>query len=269
MKIPDIKRVFAIPAAFVAAALMLADAMTAPLSQSYDASISAGQDRTDRKKEPEETQIPVANYAASGQAEPVVRDLRHVRSSRYDKRRAEPLSELPPGIEELPLISHWGRRIAALPSTQSDAVVIGEVTDAQAHLSNDRSSVYSEFTVRVEEVLKGLNQIPIAPSEAITLEREGGGVRFPSGRVQRYRIAHQGMPLVGRRYVLFLKYNKQGGGFSILTGYDLRKGRVIPLDSLDQFGVYKGTDENSFLNAVRDSIAHPTEVQPPKSGEDQ
>ena len=146
----------------------------------------------------------------------------------------------------------------ALPSAQSDAVVIGEVTDAQAHLSNDRTSVYSEFTVRVEEVLKNPNQIALTPSEAIILEREGGAVRFPSGRVQRYRIAHQRMPLVGRQYVLFLKYNNQGGGFSILTGYDLRKDQVIPLDSLDQFAVYKGTDKNSFLNAVRDSVAHPS-----------
>jgi hypothetical protein len=42
----------------------------------------------------------------------------------------------------------------ALPTHISNAVVIGEVTDAKAYLSEDRTSVYSEFTIRVGEVLK-------------------------------------------------------------------------------------------------------------------
>jgi len=253
----------------VAFPIALAIAMATLPSQNYNAAISAGQDRPDKKKESEDNQMPVAIFAASEPADPGVRDLRHVRSSRYDKRRPEPLSELPAGIEELPLISHWAWGTTALPSTQSDAVVIGEVTDAQAHLSNDRTGVYSEFTVRVKEVLKNLNQVSLTPSEGVILEREGGAVRFPSGRVQRYRIVHQGMPLVGRQYVLFLKYDDQAQSFSILTGYELYRGRVIPLDSLDQFAVYKGTDENSFLNAVRHSIAYPSQVQPSKGSENQ
>jgi len=250
----------------VALPIALAIAMTTLPSQSYDAAVWAGQDRPDKKNESQDNQMPVATFGASEAADPAVRDLRRVRSSRYDKRRPEPLSELPAGIEELPLTSHWAWGMTALPSTQSDAVVIGEVTDAQAHLSNDRTGVYSEFSVRVKEVLKNFNQVSLTPSEAIILEREGGAVRFPSGRVQRYRIVHQGMPLVGRQYVLFLKYDDQAQSFSILTGYELHKGRVIPLDSLDQFSVYKGTDENSFLNAVRDSIAYPSQYSLRKAG---
>lgn len=37
----------------------------------------------------------------------------------------------------------------SLPAIESDAVVIGEVTDAHAYLSNDRTSVYSEFELRI------------------------------------------------------------------------------------------------------------------------
>jgi hypothetical protein len=250
----------------VAFPIALGIAMATLPSQNYNAAISAGQDRPDKKKESEDNQIPVATFAASDPADPAGRDLRRVRSSRHDKRRPQPLSELPAGIEELPLNSHWAWGMVALPSTQSDAVVIGEVTDAQAYLSNDRTGVYSEFTVRVKEVLKNLNQVSLTPSEVVILEREGGAVRFPSGRVQRYRIVHQGIPLVGRQYVLFLKYNDQAQSFSILTGYELHKGRVVPLDSLDQFAVYKGTDENSFLNAVRDSIAYPSRYSLRKAG---
>ena len=42
----------------------------------------------------------------------------------------------------------------ALPIIQSDAIVIGQVTSAQAHLSSDKTNVYSEFVVRVNDVLK-------------------------------------------------------------------------------------------------------------------
>jgi hypothetical protein len=161
--------------------IALAIAITTLPSQSYNTAISAGQDRPDKKKESQDNQMPVATFNASDPADPAVRDLRRVRSSRHDKRRPQPLSELPAGIEELPLTSHWAWGMVALPSTQSDAVVIGEVTDAQAYLSNDRTGVYSEFTVRVKEVLKNLNQVSLIPSEAVILEREGVPYDFHPG----------------------------------------------------------------------------------------
>jgi hypothetical protein len=218
-------------------------------SQGKSFSMSAAQ----QKKASLEDQIPVAAYTALGPTDPAVRELRHARGSRYDKRRPQPISELASGVEELPLITHWESGIAALPSTQSNAVVLGNVLDAQAYLSNDKTGVYSEFTVHIKEVFKDSNQVPLKPNDAITVEREGGGVRFPSGRIQQYRIANQGMPSIGRTYVFFLKHNDSGQDFSILTAYEMRKGRVLPVDDVGQFAIYKRTDEISFLNAVKDS----------------
>ncbi|HXG66548.1 MAG TPA: hypothetical protein VNO70_15720 [Blastocatellia bacterium] len=155
--------------------------------------------------------------------------------------------------------------MVALPAAQSDAVVRGEVIDAQAYLSNDKTGIYSEFTVRIGEVLKDFQQAPIADDQQITVEREGGAVKFSSGRIQRYSIANQRMPRVGRQYVLFLKYNEEGKDYSILTGYEIRRGRVIPLDALAQFAAYKNSEEVSFLNAVKDAIARPAQTS--KGGE--
>jgi hypothetical protein len=192
-----------------------------------------------------------STYSVSEPADPTARELRRAKNSRYDNRRPQPISELADGAEELPLITHWWANISALPAAQSDAVVIGEVIDGHAYLSNDKTGVYSEFTIRVKEVLKAGNQIPLDADNSIVIEREGGAVRFPSGRVQKYRIAHQGMPRPGRQYVLFLKYNDLGHDFSILTGYELREGHVLPLDSVDQFASYKNADKTSFLDTVR------------------
>lgn len=242
-----------------ALAIALATTLATMPSQSHNASISTGQKRISDKRESQKNQMPVAIYAASESNNAAERDLRRVRGSRYDNRRSQPISELPIGTEELPLNSHWAWRLSALPSVESDAVVVGEVLAAKAYLSNDRTGVYSEFTVRITETLKDGNDLPLDSGDSITVVREGGSVQFPSGRIQSYHIAHQGTPRVGRRYVLFLKHNDQGQDFSILTGYQLRKGRAFPLDSLDLFTAYRGTNENSFLNAVRESIARPNQ----------
>jgi hypothetical protein len=91
------------------------------------------------------------------------------------------------------------------------------------------------------------------PGVSIIAEREGASVRLPDGRVIRYEIAYQGMPQVGRQYVLFLKYEPQGADYRIITGYELRKGRVSPLDKADHFATYSNLREETFLNEVREA----------------
>jgi hypothetical protein len=64
----------------------------------------------------------------------------------------------------------------ALPAAQSDALVIGEVTDAKAFLSEDKTSIYSEFTVNISEVLKNSCSAQLAPGHSVDTERYGGAV---------------------------------------------------------------------------------------------
>lgn len=200
-------------------------------------------------------ELPVAIFDAPQPADPAERALRQARSSRYDRLGAQPIAEAPPGSEPLPLNAHFWWGMQAIPTDHSSAIVLGEVVNAQAYLSNDKSNVYSEFTLLIKEVLKDSQEFPLTSGKLIAVERPSGAVRFPSGRVQRFSINKQGMPRVGKRYVLFLKYNEQGQDFSILTGYQLRNGRVLPLDDLGPFTVFKGTGETSFLDVVRQAIA--------------
>jgi len=65
------------------------------------------------------------------------------------------------------------------------------------------------------------------------------------------------VPGVGCKYVLFLS-GEQSAGFTIVTGYELREGRVSPLDNVGSghpFTKYDGADEQSFLAELRTAIA--------------
>lgn len=155
----------------------------------------------------------------------------------------------------------------ALPTTISDAIVIGEVTEAQAALSEDRTSVYSEFKTRIEEVLKSGGGTPVTSDTFVTALRPGGGVRFPSGKVRRFGVEGRTLPRVSRRYLLFLKFDNLAQAFYIVTGYELRGGKVFPLDGIPRYGSenhpfaaygkYKNADEATFLNDVRQAIINP------------
>ncbi|HEX8502549.1 MAG TPA: hypothetical protein VF659_18345 [Pyrinomonadaceae bacterium] len=153
----------------------------------------------------------------------------------------------------------------AIPAVKSDAVVVGSVADAQAYLTGDKTDIFSEFRVRLDDVIKSSTGA-LAAGDLIITTRGGGGVRFPSGKVIRY--GHHGKPLprVGRRYVLFLRHNNDGSDdYSIVTAYELRDGHVFPLDGvalngevLMQYAAYqkfKEADEAAFLGEVRRAVA--------------
>lgn len=204
---------------------------------------------------------PVVDYGGQVTGSKTTR-LRSLRGNRHDKQGPKAIEELPVGTEPLPEIDHWLSRLPAFPVTKSNLIVVGEVLRAKAYLSNDKSGVYSEFDIRVDDILKDDGGW-LAGGNLLVAERSGGAVRFPSGRVQRYRSLHQGTPQIGRRYVLFLKRGNEAQGFLILTGYELREGYVVPLDGQDAgrqktnlaFAAYDGAEEEMFLNSLREAIS--------------
>ena len=149
-----------------------------------------------------------------------------------------------------------------LPVRQSDAVVIGEVAYAKAYVTSDKSTVYSEFTIRVIKVLKDDNQKPIPSEGSIVAERPGGRVRYPSGHISRFAISSLGMPRATGKYVLFLNRNEQEEPYNLVTGYELRDGRVSPLDTInsdvvsyDEYQTYINMDEGKFFEKLDAAIA--------------
>lgn len=151
----------------------------------------------------------------------------------------------------------------ALPAASSGLIVIGEVTRVAAHLTPDKDDLYSEFTIRIQEVLKGSNAHQAG--SLIVADREGGALRFPSGAVFQLRVKHEGLPGAGRRYVFFLRQNPETQDYNILTAYELRGQKVFPLDSstIPKIGssqptpsdVFADADVQTFLSTVTNAIA--------------
>lgn len=235
-----------------------------------------------RQKESLVEGLPVSDYSAAAEADdPGRRAARQSRGRHFSARLSNPadarrfeINEETQSTYSLPPTHTPPEQ--ALPAALSDAVVVGEVADARSYLTPDRTNIYSEFTVRVEALLKNTAPTPLYPGATAAALRDGGGVRFPSGKVVR-RAAHgKSYPQAGRRYVFFLKHLGDGQGFDIVTAYELRAGRVFPLDGADAEGgvveeyaahqKFKGEEEGAFLALVREAITRDSQASP-KGGE--
>jgi hypothetical protein len=144
----------------------------------------------------------------------------------------------------------------ALPVEESNLIIIGEVTNAEAILSSDQSSLYSEFTVRVKEVLKNGTTEPLTRGDAIFVERLGGRFKLPSGTLVVERASGTKMPLVGRKYVLFLIKHPDNSTF-IYAGYDLSGEKVVALDNYEHnlTTKYNGAPVRKLLSDIRSALA--------------
>jgi hypothetical protein len=202
-----------------------------------------------------EAEFPSVDRDEPDEPDAAKRAKRLTKNSRFDGRHMVPDNPSRSGSGAV-LINDWEVGIPALPAAQSKVVVIGEVTDVQAHMSNDRNNVYSEFAVRVEEVLKNSTDTRLTSGSRIVLERQGGIVKHAPDNSRFYRIEGQGFPRKGRRYVFFLNPVGPELDYTIVTGYELRGKQVVLLDTSPQFRVYAGVDEVTFLNAVREAIAN-------------
>jgi len=213
-----------------------------------------------KEKSHKQRLLPIVDIPEKELTDPHLLSQRKEKASRYDRQSSQPIQE---GymISARVWSTHWFKDLTPLPFEHSDTVLIGGVIRSSAHLSNDKTGIYSEFDVQVEEVLKDtLNSINVG--DKVCLERFGGAVRFPSGVIQKYETRGQGMPIVGERYVFFLK-RKNEMDFAIVTGYQLDGQVVLPLDGAIMeegqgaypFDVHHGSDVSDFLRILRTQVS--------------
>lgn len=199
-----------------------------------------------------EDEFPSVDYDEADDPDPAKRAKRAKKNSKHDGKhlvQADP----PKSSGGSTLITDWEVGLDSIPAPQSKVVVVGEVLDAQAHMSNDRGRVYTEFTLRVLDVLKNESSCQVSAGGVLVVERVGGIVRHAPDNSQVYRIEGQGFPRSGRRYVLFLNYTGPEDNLPIVAGFELREGKVFMLDGAQQFRRYAGMNEAEFLKLVRDA----------------
>ncbi len=207
-----------------------------------------------RAKAEAESKVPIAQYSKNDVTDPHERSKRDAKNHRFPKGRLDDL----PGVTETEIVDGTGIETrSALPIAASDMVIIGNVLDARAYLSTDLTGLFSEFKVAIERLFKVPDGFNAFVGTNVVVEREGGRIRYPSGRTRWIRFAHEGMPAAGERYVFFLKQSSTPGTFLIVTAYELKNGTVIPLDGvsdfenkLPQFASYEGMAEDEFVRTV-------------------
>jgi hypothetical protein len=136
------------------------------------------------------------------------------------------------------------------PFSHSDSLIVGRVTAGQAYLSDDKRDIYSEFNVSVQEARTiSSAERHIQSGDSVVVQRYGGAIRLPSGKVLFRALGDFSMPLVGKRYLLFLKYDPSTEDFHIVTGYQLDGQHTYNLD------VHSHSDRTS------DKLIHPLREQ--------
>jgi hypothetical protein len=201
------------------------------------------------KVERSKAALPRAEYAAPEPQDPALRQLRKARDKQY--RRGASFENLREDVTEISLGSHDLLDISGLPVEQSDLVVVGTITNAKGYLTENKAAAYSEYSVNINEVIKGA---ATPTGSQVIAERVGAKVVLPGGRTILVSDAYRGTPEVNHRYVLFLKYSPEGKDYLIIIAYDLRSGRVMSIDRLPQCAFFDGNEETAFLDLVRSSI---------------
>lgn len=199
------------------------------------------------------SQFPITDYDAPEPKNIGEPEKRKEKSKRYDnklfvRKYPHPKTSETSSTDEISIPP-------AVPVAESEIIIIGEVLNAQAHLSNDKSGIYSEFVIRVEEVIKNNNSHKIDLNSLITADRPGGIVRYENGQQVIYSIMEIRLPLIEGRYVFFLSNAERNLNYNILTGYELKDDTVYPLDKNSRFERFKGMSEINFIKIVREVLA--------------
>jgi hypothetical protein len=153
-----------------------------------------------------------------------------------------------------------GPGFAAIPVSDSELIIIGRIAKAQPYLSENRTTIYSEFSVSIEDVFKNETGKLIGPGSFVTADREGGAILMPDGRALRYIVnGIGGLPKQGGKYVLFIKKKSLNDDFTIITGYKVQTDGITPLEELNDRLPYTSMTESEFINEVKRAILNSTD----------
>ena len=174
----------------------------------------------------EQTQADVVQEEQES-SDPKERELRRAKNIRYNTGGSD-LTIRKPNTEHF--VEHiWPRGLPLIPSSESAVVVRGTVVTMQPYLSQDRSRLYTEIGVRVEEVLK--SDVDLSVGDTLIVDRLGGALNLKSSQLVRDDISIEGLGKTrsGGRYVLFAQRVNEGNDITLIKGYELRDGRVFRL----------------------------------------
>jgi hypothetical protein len=144
------------------------------------------------------------------------------------------------------------------PGDRADVILVGSITGVQAFQSNNHAIIYTESTIRIEQVIDQTTQAgQVKPGGTITLTDLGGALQLPNSRVIKTVVRGGGNELQPHgRYVFFLRYMKPLDAYGCTKAWQLTGGKAAAVASDDLARVaagrstYHGMDEASFIGAL-------------------
>ncbi len=190
------------------------------------------------------------------------------RRASHNREAQQPIEELHGDVTRLPENRDAIGGHNPLPVNTSDAILIGRVDRSAAHFSSDRTGVFSTFEVSVTKVLSTDKLTEsIQDGSTIVIERDGGRVRYPSGKIESLSVYGRNMPDVNSTYLFFVKESPgakpwtptNDEGLDLLTGYELKDGKVYALDRAPRPGLllyekFDGTAEGDLIQMVESLV---------------
>lgn len=198
---------------------------------------------------------PITDYGASSSEHAAKALKRNKRSQRFNKSAFRVHPDDP--SENSVIVDGVDANLPAFPLAHSSDVFIGTVSASQAFMAADQTGVYSEFAVEVNRVLKTADP-QLSAGCVVELQRSGGRVKFRSGRTHGYSVDKENMPQIGGQYVFFVQRDPAHDILRIVTAYQLKNGKIEPLDELPQFLRLAGREEPEFLKDLQIAISAET-----------
>ncbi|MGZ8843952.1 MAG: hypothetical protein ACXW18_09845 [Pyrinomonadaceae bacterium] len=212
-------------------------------------------------KQLDDAAAPVVDLSNVSEVDRVDKNARKLKNARHDKSGTDKTHPYP-NVSDVVGEPEWRSGYSDLPVDKSDVVVEAVVADSRAFLSEDKTGIYSEFTLIVSKILKVGSGLTINLGDRIVTERFGGKVRYPSGQVTRWRIARQGVPIIGKKYLFFLAKLDEDS-YQLLTAYEIRGSKIVALDGSRTelgkqggsiFDKHNGKDLSQFMEEVEMAI---------------
>lgn len=194
---------------------------------------------------------PITDFIVSLPQDPDKALKRNKRNKKFNKSQFRVHPKDP--SENSVIVDAVDPKLPDLPVANSSDIFIGTVVASQAYITEDQTGVYSEFTINVSRVLKTADP-NLSAGSLVEVQRQGGQVRFPAGRIHWYSVDKENMPESGCQYVFFVARDAEHNTLKIITAYEIKNGKMQPLDEMPQFRRHAGKDEAGFLEALQTAL---------------
>jgi len=202
-----------------------------------------------------------------GEEEPSVRQKEHGKLFKHAGRKLQDIASSQSGdvevVEEegyviqMPKTSSLPTFISAL--CNADVVVTGTLKSKSSQLTQQGNFIFTDYEVIVDDLIKNNLNSPIEVGSTIITTRDGGEIKI-NDRVLRAKRADFDPPVVGNRYLIFLRFIPKTGSYLMYGNgsFELKGETMLALGPEARYELKQRTTQDPliFINELRAFDTH-------------